>query len=108
MKFKATFSGRVVGPGGRPVRATELEARLDAVMARLLKLEVVDPAISATGRRGRVVVEFEVDAADLEEAQRRSPAILRGAIDAAGGLTPDWSVHWVRAETSEVGTAIPA
>jgi hypothetical protein len=84
--FRVTYEARVSGED-----PDQLEAHLDAVMEELLALGATDPDIGASLAQRQVEISVAVvGVADPEEAVRRAGALIRTAIHAAGGATPDW------------------
>lgn len=71
-----------------------LEKHLDDLMNELLKLEqcnadIHDPSVGASLAAGDVEIELTVDLPE-DQAVKRTRAIVRTAIHAAGGFTPRW------------------
>jgi hypothetical protein len=84
MRYTFILEGTVVGP------AIGLSDHLDQVMEELVTLEAIDPAIDATLGRGFVQITVEVEAPSPEAGAKEGLDLLRTAIHAAGGATPDW------------------
>ena len=81
------------------VRVKVIEQQLDRVMEHLLDDERTgDPAIDACLAEGVVVISLAVAAENPVDATNLASMILRAAIHAAGGATPDWpplrSAEW--------------
>lgn len=87
MRFGAIFEGKATGNW----TADELESHLEAVLDELMEnRDAIDPTLSATLTKGDFVIEFEVGADTFQEAQDKILLLVRSAIHAAGGATPDW------------------
>lgn len=86
MKLGVRLEGRVVGTSS----PEQLGEHLDRVMDELLKLKADDPSINATLASGVVEMSVTVDAGSFPEGARRGMDVIRTAIHAAGGATPDW------------------
>ena len=103
MRFQVVFEGRVIpltsDAGVMPPDA--LEAQLDEVMGELLVLGADDATVSATLARGEVEISVSVEAESLEEAGKSGGGLIRSAIHAAGGFTPNWSIDWASVTTSK-------
>jgi hypothetical protein len=67
-----------------------LEAQLDRVMEKLIRLGVEDPAIAGTSSAGEIEISITIDAESLEDAAPKAMTTLRAAIHAAQGSTPGW------------------
>lgn len=95
----------------KPTDPDLLEEALDRVMSEFLRLEVADPSIDATLTAGTVTFTVTVEAANPVEAVNQASMIVRSAIHAAGGGTPDWpgpvvgdwAARLVRVGSSDVG-----
>lgn len=119
MRFVVRLSGRII------VRDSEystvldasavIEQHLDDVMDQLLELDAQDPSIELS----HDLVEFSVlvTASNPLLATEDAGTILRTAIHAANGGTPDWpkaddhhawSVSLVGLTTESVGSDLPA
>ena len=75
--------------------AERFHAEGERLMGELLTLEecnpdVVDPAVSTEFDRNVVLVELVVVAGDLPAALDKALSVVRTAIHAIGGATPDW------------------
>lgn len=93
LKFVVALVGEVtiVGEDGAHIHQgaeTLIEEHLDQVMDELVMLEAGDPSIELSGERAEFSVM--VDGPNPLEAAHRASALLRSAIHAAGGGTPDW------------------
>jgi hypothetical protein len=96
MRFIVSLVGafRVAGSGGSAPTAEEvgnaIETHLDAVMEELLHLGAEDTTIDLD--LSRQVIEFavQVSAVNPLGAAAQASGLLRSAIHAAGGATPDW------------------
>lgn len=64
-------------------------------MEELLELGTEDAAIGAAGREGTVEISGTVEAESPDEAITKGAGLIRTAIHAAGGHTPDWTVDWI-------------
>lgn len=84
MEYTFILEGTVIGP------PDGLSEHLDRVMEELVALDAIDPAIDATLGRGFVQMTFTVDAPTPEIGTKDGLDLLRTAIHAAGGATPDW------------------
>src|SRR5262245_14046365 len=84
MQYEFIVEGDVVGP------AEGLSDHLDEVMDQLVELDAIDPAIDAVLGRGFVRVTFTVEAPAPDIGTKAGLDLLRTAIHAAGGATPDW------------------
>lgn len=67
-----------------------IDAHLDDVMNELLVLGAEDPAINVDFGTRHVTLEVLVEAKNPVGATALASGILRTAIHAAGGHTPDW------------------
>lgn len=67
-----------------------IEAHLDAVMDALEAVDATDPDIELDLKDCSVRVAILVEATDPEHAIATASPVLRRAINAAGGSTPDW------------------
>ncbi len=108
-RIEATEDG-----GSSAVNASSvIESHLDDVMDQLMELEAGDPSIELNGNR----VEFSIllEAKNPLEGVQTASTVLRTAIHAAGGGTPDWpeptnhhvwSVWLLSLEATEVGSRL--
>lgn len=71
------------------------DARFDALADALAEIDAADPAVtdadltgSLTG--GWVTASMVVQAEDVEDAVRKTVAVVRAAIHRTGDSTPDW------------------
>lgn len=78
------FQGEVFDP------ASVLEAHFDQVMDELLKLNAVDPSIDASLAAATVTFSVVVEAVNPIAAVEEASGVVRTAVHAAGGGTPDW------------------
>jgi hypothetical protein len=88
--------------GGRPMRYSfaigmqisgqrdDLERALDRVMDELVRLNAVDPSISATIDEGQVEISVVVDADAPDAAVVVGASTVRTALHAAEWHTPTW------------------
>jgi hypothetical protein len=88
--------------GGRPMRYSfsigmrisgqpdDLERALDRVMDELVRLNAVDPSISATIDEGEVEISVVVDADTPDAAVVEGASTVRTALHAAEWHTPTW------------------
>lgn len=95
-----------VGLAARDIDTSELdpaqfEAHLDQVLEELERLDVEDGDYGGSLRTGRVLFSFLVEADSVEESQSMGNAMVRTAIHAAGGHTPQWRDFVQRSSTSE-------
>ncbi len=99
MTFRVVLDGRVVLTrlSGQPLALdvdTEhklLEEHLDAVMDELMTDErASDVAVDASIQAGSIAVSLGVQAENPVDATNLASLVLRTAIHAAGGATPDW------------------
>ncbi len=67
-----------------------IERHLDLVMDELETLDARDPSISVDLADGEVTMSVVVEAANPVDAVGLASGLLRTAIHAAGGATPDW------------------
>jgi hypothetical protein len=84
MYYTFVLEGKVLGP------ADGLSDHLDQLMEELVALDAIDPAIDATLGRSFVQLTVTVSAATPEIGTKEGLSLLRTAIHAAGGMTPDW------------------
>lgn len=93
LRFVVSLVGRISAVDGGGTFTTEggakvIEAHLDQVMEELDNIGALDPSIELTGD----AVEFTIMVAALNPlgAVSQASGLLRTAIHAAGGATPDW------------------
>lgn len=94
-QFMVSMVGRVavVGHAAEPVNEGELiEGHLDEVMDELLQLKATDPVIDLNLARNEVTMSLLIEATDPLTATNAASGLIRTAIHAAGGSTPDWPV----------------
>lgn len=97
MNFTVTYQGRLISDAPDE----QIEACLTRVMDGLVTLGVDDPSVGATLGTRQVEISLFLEAATLEEALNQGAATIRAAIHAAGGGTPEWDVHWIKAEAEQ-------
>lgn len=85
--FSVALRGVIVASSGEQA---DVERRLDDVMEELLHLQSADPSIEATLEDGSVRISVTVTAADPLQAANEASGLIRAAVHAAGGGTPDW------------------
>jgi hypothetical protein len=95
MHFKVALTGNVfvVDLDGNPVADDEhvIEAHLDQVMDELLDLDAQDPSIDLDrAASNEVAFSVLVEAVNPLDAVNEASGLLRTAIHAASGATPDW------------------
>jgi hypothetical protein len=94
MHFVVTLVGTIAVTdenGKSPPDADELlEAHLDAVMDELERLKAGDPDIELDLTECHVKFAVLVEASDPDAAIANASPVVRSAIHAAGGSTPDW------------------
>src|SRR2546427_7165014 len=95
-KFSVVFQGRMVDEAGHPLRSDTAEVHLDQVLTELEDIGAQDAAMGASLATGEVEISVTVDADSLEGAQNKGSSVIRTAIHAAGGATPEWSIDWCR------------
>ncbi|MDQ3660883.1 MAG: hypothetical protein M3454_07495 [Actinomycetota bacterium] len=84
MSYFTTFEGHVLDGAGEPLPPDLIELSLDAIMEALLERGVADATVGGTLARGVIEISMTVEAANLEEAQRVSHALLAEAILSLG------------------------
>jgi hypothetical protein len=94
VRVTVTFEGYITGGP-----ADTLAEHLDAVMEELVDLGAADPAVGARLDANEVEVSVSVEADTLDEAQTTGNSMIRSAIHAAGGSTPDWRIDWTATRT---------
>lgn len=67
-----------------------VESHLDLVMGELVVLKATDPVIDLDLTDCRVVLSVSVETTNPVEAVKTASTMMRSAIHAAGGGTPDW------------------
>lgn len=116
MKFAVTMEGRIVVTGA-PGEADEIiERHLDDVMDELLSLGAEDPSIDVHVTTGNVRFDLVVAASNPIGAIPQASGLLRTAIHAAHGCTPDWpnedhpawSIQLVDVRSSEIRAEAPS
>jgi hypothetical protein len=85
LKFAVCLEGTIVAKSD-----VDVERHLDQVMAELLEIGADDPSIDVDLGAQRVDLAVAVDAANPLDAANTASALIRTAIHAAGGATPDW------------------
>lgn len=94
MHFVVKLHGRVTvkASDGQAIGDADeiLEQHLDSVMDELGVLDAQDPAIAIEMATGEVQISVLVETSDPVEAVRLASGIIRTAIHAAGGSTPNW------------------
>lgn len=75
---------------GFKVTGSDLCAHLDQVMAELVRLEAEDASIGVDTSRQYVEVEVSTEADSARQAFEYLISLIRTAVHAAGGTTPDW------------------
>jgi hypothetical protein len=92
VKYEATINVAAVDgtPFDEQAIRVAIEEHLDDVMEELLVLGAGDPAISGDMAQRTVTMEVLVDAKSPVAATAQASGLLRTAIHAAGGHTPDW------------------
>ena len=96
MKFAVTFTGRLkITTDDEELDAsldvpTAMADHLDGVMDELLTLAAEDPRIDLEVTTGSVDLSVVIDAPNPVIAVTYASGLLRSAIHAAGGYTPDW------------------
>lgn len=98
MKFVVELDGRITvsdGDGNVVVDANKIiEEHLDQVMEELIHLGAMDPSIdvdlTVDEAGGAVAFSVMVEAGNPIGAASQASGLLRTAIHAAGGATPDW------------------
>lgn len=77
-----------------PIDSDRLLEQCDRIMNELLDLEaaheIADPSIGGAMARGQVEISVMVQADSYVEAVQKAMTVIRSAIHAAGGGTPDW------------------
>lgn len=103
VRYQVVFEGQATPtPEDGPILSPEgLEADLDRIMEELLKLEAEDATVSATLATGQVEIAVAVEADSFETALEKGNGLIRSAIHAAGGFTPDWSIDWLSVKTTK-------
>ena len=96
MRYIVTSDLVVTDATGTLLAMDILEAILDEIYEQLVTLDGSDHDIGATLARGEVKIAVNVEASTPEGAAGAGGAIIRAAIHAAGGSTPDWSVDYLR------------
>jgi hypothetical protein len=86
VRFSVSLSG-VFEPQIEPTRAEEL---LDSVMEEMLSLGAHDASIEASLGERQVAIFVRVEAPNPIDAIGEASVVIRSAIHAAGGGTPDW------------------
>lgn len=83
---------RVTGPGDEPIaNADELiESHLDEVLDELLRLEAIDPSVDLDLTEHEVTLSVLVEKPNPIDATNAASVLIRTAIHAANGSTPDW------------------
>ncbi len=86
MRFSVVVGLLITGP------IDSLEGALDEVMDELVKLNAIDPSISAELDKAQVEVSLALDADTLAEAATAGLGTVRTALHAAELHTPIWPV----------------
>ena len=109
MRYQVAYQGqaKALDDDGRPVPhdPDELDRHLEDIQDQLLELGADDATVSATLASGDVEISVTVEASTLDEATERGSSVIRTAIHAAGGFTPNWSVEWLSVHTDRVADA---
>lgn len=90
MRFSVSMVGRIEVTGVPGEAAGIIEQHLDDVMDELLSLGTEDPSIDVHLPTGEVEFVLIVEASNPISAIPQGSGLLRTAIHAAGGCTPDW------------------
>lgn len=100
MRFGVTVKGTVIGTSG----SDQVKEHLDTVMEELLKIDAENPSVKATFSTGAVEISVVVVTATqsgpelVPEALRMGLDVIRTALLAAGGATPDWPTELLPSE----------
>lgn len=104
MRVEVTFSGTLTTDAPDP--AAEFEQVLDATMEELLRLPVIDPAMSGSFADGTLEVRVTVRAEDVAAAVTLAHSSLRSALHAAGVNTAKMhgpvQVNWHKIEADDL------
>lgn len=92
MRFWVRSEGRITATGGATLPPEEVDSILDRIMNELVKLDAVDPDMGGTLSTGETWITVLVEAEDQWGALDSGSGILRTALHAAGGRTPDWDI----------------
>ncbi len=104
VRYQVVFQGVATrDPQGKEAFDPDgLERELEGVMEELLKLKVEDATVGGTLARGEVEISVTVEANDFQRALEEGNALIRTAIHASGGLTPEWSLDWTSVKTARL------
>lgn len=93
-QFLVSLVGRVAvsGAGSKSLEGEVIERHLDEVMEELLRLDATDPSIDLDLSRNEVTMSVLLEAPDPLKATNDASGLIRAAIHAAHGSTPDWPV----------------
>jgi len=106
MRYQVAYQGQATAhdDDGRPIPhdPDELERHLEEIQDQLLELDAADATVSAVLASGEVEISVTVEAPTVDEAAKKGSSVIRTAIHAAGGFTPNWSVEWLSVHTDRV------
>lgn len=90
MRYQVVFEGDASVDGSKSSDADRLEAFLDRTMDELLKIGAEDATVSGALARGSFEVSITVEADTPQHAIEVGNSVIRTAMHAVGGFTPEW------------------
>ena len=95
MRYVVTSKLRISGLEHETLPPEDVERVVQAIMDHLATLGAVDPDIGGSLATGHIHMATLVEAEDDLEAIHKASGLMRTAIHATGGRTPDWWVSEV-------------
>lgn len=99
MLYRVEFVGVILDEGEVVTDRERIQAYVDKIMLELIKLNALNPRLSADPATGAVTVDVGVEEIEMFIASMAGFTQIRTAAHAAELGTPGWRVEWVKTTT---------